>query len=153
MNQAAEKQSELGPRASVLVVDEDIEQLEFVRKVIQGIGCTVQACNSYTEGMHQLVSGAFDIVVVGQGSRNFDGRCVLEGATAFNRRLPVLVVAQHLEMGCYLEAMQLGAVDYIAEPFGGAEIIRVMRNWVPRRQAILDGEKRNSTSTSERPVA
>jgi len=153
MNQSEERQSELSPRGSVLVVDEDNEQLEFVRKTIQGIGCTVQACNSYAEGMHQLVSGAFDIIVVGQGSRKFEGRCVLEGASAFNRRLPVLVVAQHLEMGCYLEAMQLGAVDYIAEPFGGTEIARVMRNWTHRREAILNGEKRNSSSTSERPVA
>ena len=102
MKQPAKKRSEPIPRGAVLLIDEDPEQLEFVRGVVRGIGCTVQACNSYSEGMHQLVSGAFDIIVVGQGSRNFEGRCVLEGARAFNRRLPVLVVAQHLEIGCYL---------------------------------------------------
>ena len=52
--------------------------------------------------MRQLVSGAFDVIVVGQGSRNFEGRCVLEGANEFNRRLPVVVVARHVEMGRYL---------------------------------------------------
>jgi len=153
MNPSVEKRSEASPGGAVLLVDEDLEQLEFVRGVIQGIGYTVQACNSYAEGMHQLVSGAFDIIVVGQGSRNFEGRCVLEAASELKRRLPVLVVARHLEMVCYLEAMQLGAADYIAEPFGGAEIARVVRTWAPHRQAILDAEGRNSTSTPERPVA
>ena len=153
MNPPMEKRAEPAPGGAVLVVDEDLEQLEFVRGVIQGIGCTVQACHSYAEGMHRLASGAFDIIVVGQGSRNFEGRCVLECASEFNRSLPVVVVAQHLEMKCYLEAMQLGAVDYIAEPFAGAEIARVMRNWVPRRQALREAERRNSSSTSGRPCA
>jgi CheY-like chemotaxis protein len=113
MSQSVEKQSEPSPTGAVLLVDEDLEQLGFVQGIIQGIGYSVQACNSYIEGLCQLVSGAFDIIVVGQGSRNFEGRCMLEGATEFNRRLPVVVVAQHLEMECYLEAMQLEAVDYL----------------------------------------
>jgi DNA-binding NtrC family response regulator len=141
MNQSVEKQPERNPHGVVLVVDEDLEQLEWVGRVIRGMGYTVQACNSYAEGMRQLVSGAFDIIVVGQGSRNFEGRCVLEGVTEFNRRLPVIVVARHLEMGCYLEAMQMGAVDYLAGPFGDAEIARVMRNWAPRRRGSVEAEK------------
>ena len=153
MGQSVEKRCEPTSIGGVLLVDEDLEQLEFARGIIQGIGYSVQACNSYKEGMRQLVSGAFAVIVVGQGSRDFEGRCVLEGASEFNRRLPVVVLARDLEMECYLEAMQLGAVDYVAEPFGGAEIARVMRNWAPRRQAVLEGEKRNSTSTSERPDA
>jgi DNA-binding NtrC family response regulator len=91
--------------------------------------------------MRQLESGTFDIIVVGQGSRDLEGRCVLEGATAFNRRLPVVVAARHLEMGCYLEAMQLGAVDYLAGAFGSAEIARVIRTWAPRCKGSVEAEK------------
>ena len=153
MSQSVEKRCEPGSGGGVLLVDEDLEQQEFVRGIIQGIGYSVQACNSYTEGMRRLVSGAFDVIVVGQGSRNFEGRCVLEGASEFNRSLPVVVVARHLEMECYLEAMQLGAVDYLAGPFGGMEIARVIRNWVPRRKPIAEAERLTSSPTSERPVA
>ena len=153
MSQPVEMRSQPSLGGAVLLVVEDLEHLESVRRVIQGIGCSVQVCNSYTEGIHQLLSGAFDIIVVGQGSRNFEGRCVLEQATEFNRRLPVVVVARHLEMECYLEAMQLGAVDYLAEPFGGAEIARVIRNWAPRRKASVEAERLTPRPISERPVA
>ena len=141
MSQSVEKQSEPSPGGAVLLVDEDLEQLEWVGRVIQGIGYSVQACNSYTEGMRQLVSGAFDNVVVGQGSRDFEGRCVLESASGFNRHLPVVVVARHLEMGCYLEAMQLGAVDYLAGPFAATEVARVIRDWAPRRKDGIEAER------------
>jgi DNA-binding NtrC family response regulator len=153
MSQSVEKQSEPSPGGAVLLVDEDLEQLEWVGRVIQGIGYSVQACDSYTEGMRQLVSGAFDIVVVGQGSRNFEGRCVLESASEFNRHLPVVVVARHLEMGCYLEAMQLGAVDYLAGPFVGTEVACVMRNWAPRRKGGVEAERLTPEAISQKLAA
>jgi DNA-binding NtrC family response regulator len=141
MSQSVEKQSEPLPGGAVLLVDEDLEQLEWVGRIIQGIGYSVQACNSYGEGVPQLLSGAFDIVVVGQGSRDFEGRCVLEAASEFNRHLPVVVVARQLEMRCYLEAMQLGAVDYLAGPFASAEVARVVRNWAPRPKGGIEAER------------
>ncbi len=59
-----------------------------------------------------LESRAFEFIIVGQGSRFFEGRCVVERASKINLRLPVVVIARQLKMECYLEAMQLGAVDY-----------------------------------------
>ena len=153
MNQAAEVRSEPSSYASVLLIDEDLEQLEWVARIIRGIGYSVQACNSYTEGMRQLVSGAFDIIVVGQGGPQFEGRCVLECASEFNRRLPVVAVARHLEMSCYLEAMQLGAVDYLTGPLRGEEMARVMRTWAPRHNGGIEVEKPTSGPITQKPVA
>lgn len=150
MNQPAENPHGLIHGGTVLVVEEDLEHQESVRRIIEGIGYSVQTCNSYVEGIRQLVSGAFEIVVVSQGSRNFEGRCVLEAATEFNRRLPVVVVARHLEMACYLDAMQLGAVDYVAGPFGVEEIARVMRTHGPRRKAGVEAEGSISLPTPAR---
>jgi len=135
MNQPAEKLLESNRGAAVLLVDEEREYLEAVRRTIQGSGHRVNACNSYTEGIRQLESGAFDIIFVGQGSRNFEGRCVLECATAFDRHLPVVVVARYLEMGCYLEAMQLGAVDYISPGLSESEIARVVQTYSLHRKS------------------
>jgi DNA-binding NtrC family response regulator len=75
-----------------------------------------------------LDSNGFDLIIVSQGSRDFEGRCVLERATEIDRRLPVLVIARCLDMHCYLEAIQLGAVDYLAEPVPAAELGRLVAN-------------------------
>jgi DNA-binding response OmpR family regulator len=127
MNPSGEKQHKPHPGGKVLVVVEDSEHLEHVQGITEGMGYSVHTCNSYAEGIRKLESGAFDFVIVGQGSRFFEGRCVVERAIEINRQLPVVVVARQLEMECYLEAMQLGAVDYVAEPSVGAEIARLMQ--------------------------
>jgi FixJ family two-component response regulator len=66
--------------------------------------------------------------MVSQGTPNFEGSCVVKRATEINRSLPVLVVARCVDMGCYLEAMQLGAVDYLVEPLTVLEVVRVLEN-------------------------
>jgi DNA-binding response OmpR family regulator len=39
---------------------------------------------------------------------------------------PVVVLTRCLEMSCYLEAMQLGAVDYLEKPLPPAEFERLV---------------------------
>jgi len=50
---------------------------------------------------------------------------------------PVVVMARCLDMTCYLEAMQLGAADYLAEPVTFSEMERVLRNHRPTLGAVV----------------
>src|SRR5690348_2892223 len=112
------------PGAKALVVHEDLAELRYYRDILQGFGFGVQVCNSYKEGVQSLADEVFHFVIVSQGTPNFEGMCVLKRAIVIDRRLPVLVVARCLDMACYLEAMQLGAVDYLVEPLKVSEITR-----------------------------
>lgn len=100
------------------------------------------------EGINHLGSARFDVIVVVQGGPQFEGRCVLERAAKLDRRLPVIVVARILDMACYMEAKQLGAVAYIAGPSGAAEIARVVKNYAPRSRgrATTPGQTPNPAS-------
>ena len=131
----AESNSAIPRKATVLLVDEDPGDLHYYGVILQELGYRVRGCKSYEEGADVLGSEALDFIIVSQGSPNFEGRAVLERAVKVNRRLPVLVVARCLDMGCYLEAMQLGAVDYLVEPLTVSEIGRVLGN-VPRVQSM-----------------
>jgi len=73
MNPPEGKRHETDPGGKVLLVDEDSEYLEYIRRITEGMGHSVHACNSYAEGIRQLECGAFKLVVVGQGSRFFEG--------------------------------------------------------------------------------
>jgi DNA-binding NtrC family response regulator len=112
-------------------VVEEPEALHYYCHILEGSGYQVRACQSYAEGVCCLESEVFDFVMVSQGSRHFEGRCVLERAIEIDRRLPVVVVARALDVPCYLEAMHLGAVDYLEEPVTVAEMGRVLRNHPP----------------------
>jgi DNA-binding NtrC family response regulator len=67
-----------------------------------------------------------DFVVVSQGSPAFEGRCILQRAIEKDRHTPVLVLARSVDMNCYLEAMQLGAFDYLEKPISATEILKLV---------------------------
>jgi len=108
MHQKESTQPRCAPSAKALLVDEDAGDLQYYFNILEGYGCQVRVCNSYQEGVRCLADEVFEFVMVSQGTPNFEGSCVLKRAAQVNRRLPVLVVARCLDMGCYLEAMQLG---------------------------------------------
>lgn len=120
-------------RGNVLVVDEDRADLVYYRTVLQRVGCTVVTCVSYDEALDCLDAESFDLVVLSQGSSAFEGRRVLERALALDRGAQVLVVAHCLNMSCYLEAMQLGARDYMEEPVSEREMIRAVETCLGSR--------------------
>jgi DNA-binding NtrC family response regulator len=124
-------------KGKALLVDEYPEDLQYYFNILDAHGYRVKACSSYQEGVRCLGDEVFDFVVVSQGTPKFEGSCVLERATEANRGLPVLVVARCLDMGCYLEAMQLGAVDYLVEPLTVWEVSRVLENHPTKRSMAV----------------
>ena len=100
-------------RGKVLLVDDDARDRAFYREILRAVGFEVSPCHSYQEGARRVCQEAFDFIVVSQGSLAFEGREVLERAVETDRDLPVLVLAPCLHMEAYLDAMQLGAADYL----------------------------------------
>jgi DNA-binding NtrC family response regulator len=114
------------PQRKALVVDERPEGLEYYCAMLEAYGYQVRRCGAYLEGVLCLGNEGFNFVIVSQGSPKFEGSCVLKRAIEIDRSLPVLVVARCLDMGCYLEAMQLGAKDYLVHPLTAWEIGRLL---------------------------
>lgn len=127
------EQKRLGSKGYVLIVDEDAADLVYYRTVLQRAGCAVVTCNSYDEALDCLGAEHFDLIVLSQGSSAFEGRRVLEKVMAMDRAGQVLVVARVLNMSCYLEAMQLGARDYLEEPVPEHDMIRAAETCLTSR--------------------
>ena len=68
-----------------------------------------------------------DFVLVSQGGPAFEGRTVLDRSIQLDRHRAVLVVTRSIDMSCYLEAMQMGAVDYLEKPVAPSDLLRFIR--------------------------
>jgi DNA-binding NtrC family response regulator len=115
------------PRGSVLLVDEDEKDRKYFTALLGRMGYSVQSFDKHQEARRCLERECFDAVIVNQGSPAFETRQVLELTLHRNRHTPVVVLTRCLEMGCYLEAMQLGAVDYLEKPLAPTEFERLVR--------------------------
>jgi phosphoserine phosphatase RsbU/P len=124
VTEAGEKVQKL-PR--VLIVIDEPESLGHHSELLRAMGYEVLACDSYGDGLAMLQNEDFDLVTVGQGGMAFEGKGVVMRALEIDRNTPVLVLARNSDMDNYLEAMQLGAVDYLEMPVPQEEFLRVLR--------------------------
>lgn len=119
------EQDQKGPK--VLMVIDEPESLGHHSELLRALGYEVLTCDSYGQALMMLQNETFDLVTVGQGSMAFEGKDVVMRALEIDRSTPVLVLARTSDMENYLEAMQLGAVDYLEMPVPLEEFTRVLR--------------------------
>lgn len=119
-------------QGKVLLVDDEAQDLEYYGQILRACGYDVIQCESYSEGLGLLAHESFHCIIVSQGTPAFEGKILIEGAVESNRNLPVLVITRCHNIQCYIEAMQLGAVDYLEKPVAQNQIQWVMETHVRR---------------------
>lgn len=117
----------------VLVVDEDSKDRDYYRRLLEKQGNEVMTSSSFGDAMQRLLSERFDFAVIDQGSDRFEWRAVVEHALRPDHRTPVLVLARCHDMARYLEAMQLGVVDYLEKPLAASDLLRLVKANLPSR--------------------
>ncbi len=89
ISRSASKNTPLVHR-KILLVDESLRDLQYYAAILQWQGHEVRIAASYAEGRLAIEREHFDFVIVNQGSRQFEGRALVQRALEIERRLPVL---------------------------------------------------------------
>jgi DNA-binding response OmpR family regulator len=114
----------------ILLVDDDVQDLKFHFMIFHQHGYQVVACDSYAEAVRMLNHDDFDLVVLNQSGPVFEGQCVLERARRGDQDTPVLVLANHADMGVYLKVMELGAADYIEKGIASSVLVPIIKGYL-----------------------
>jgi len=118
---------------SILLVKKDRKGIRRYGTILRSAGCRVRTSLSYAEGARYLKREPYNLIVLDQGSRGFEGRGVLMRAMEVDPEVPVLVLAHSYDKGCYEGAMQAGALDYIEEPLSAGEIVALLETYIAPR--------------------
>ena len=121
-----------GDGARVLLVNNNPEDLFYYGGILQRLQCQVRTSSSFAKGAECLKHERYDLIVLDQGGSKFEGRQVLMTAMEVDTEVPVLVLARSYDRGCYEQAMQSGALDYVEGQLSEGEIVAFLETFVPR---------------------
>jgi CheY-like chemotaxis protein len=124
------KTSADGQDLRLLLVDENVNDLDYYAEVLRYLGYNVEPVDSYVRAASALGRERFDLVIVDQGSVNFEGRSVLSRAVEVDRQVPVLVLTRAVDADCCIEALDAGAHEYVQKPLTTAEIRQLVGDYV-----------------------
>jgi len=108
--------------AILLVDDEPLMRLSMV-DALEAVGYDVHAAASGTEGIEMIGQRTFDLVMTDLRLPGADGLAVLKTAKDNAPQTEVVVITAHGSVETAVEAMKLGAFDYITKPFQMDELL------------------------------
>ncbi len=135
-------------RFRVLVVDDHASAREAVADVLRQAHYEVVACASATEALVKLAASSFDVVVTDLQMPGMNG---LEFIREIERRrldVQILMITAHASVTSAVEAMRLGAFDYIEKPFDAVALERSVAQACDRRRLYGISAGGNAGSTT-----
>jgi DNA-binding NtrC family response regulator len=125
-------------QARVLVVDDEKAMLLALRGVLSREGHQVETASSGEAALPMLETGNFHVVITDLSLRGVSGMQVLEHAREVDPDVAVIMVTAYGSEKIAVQAMKLGAVDYVPKPFDNDElrvvVRRVVENVMLRRE-------------------
>jgi DNA-binding NtrC family response regulator len=113
-------------RLHVLVVDDDADVRGILMSVLARQGMTVADAVSGTEAMARLAREAHDVVLLDVMLPDSSGLEILRWARGADIDTEFIVLTGHADVETAVEAMRLGAYDFIPKPCKNAELIEVV---------------------------
>ena len=110
----------------ILVVEDDRNILSIIQTILDTNGYQVLTAQRCQQGILMLSSHMPDLVVLDLGLPDMDGEEFIR-ITRRSSMIPIIVLSARSDEKDKVNALDLGANDYITKPFGTAELLARVR--------------------------
>lgn len=100
----------------ILLIDDEANLRQTLTRILQRSGFEVTTAANGEEALHRLADNPFDLVLLDIRLPGMSGLEVLERIRKQDIRIPVILLTAHGTLQSALEAIRLGATDYILKP-------------------------------------
>ena len=112
---------------SILIVDDDKNILLSLSIALEKLNVPVETAASGEEAMEKLGQGDYEFMLLDLRMPGMDGMEVLRRVSQQRPEIKVIIITAYGSIDLAVEAMKLGAVDFLQKPFDVAEVRGVVR--------------------------
>ena len=115
---------------SILIVEDDITFSLMLTTWLGKKGFVVRSSSSASDAKRRLGEEAFDLVISDLRLPDSDGIDLLKWLKSTHPSLPLIMMTSYAEIQTAVQAMKLGAADYIAKPLNPDELLGKIKELV-----------------------
>lgn len=122
---------------SILIIEDDITFSLMLKTWLGKKGFEVQSAASVADARRRLETGGYALVLSDLRLPDGDGIELLKWLKTSHPSLPLIMMTSYAEIQTAVQAMKLGAADYISKPLNPEELLGKIRE-------VIGGEKREA---------
>ena len=120
------------PGGRVLIVDDDAGHRELLRDLLAGEAARIDLAEGGREALDRVRSDPPDLLLLDVRMPGMSGIEVLRSLRAAGSTLPTIAITAFAEVDDAVEAMKLGAVDYLKKPVDLTSLVELVRRHLGR---------------------
>jgi len=124
--------------AKILVIDDEDSMCNFMEIMLSKDGYSVETTTSGGEAINLLKDNNYDLVIADLNMPEMSGIDVLKGIKAFKLEQEIIMMTAFASVDTAIEAMKLGAADYITKPFKIDEIKIAIEKSINRQKLLVE---------------
>ncbi len=111
----------------LLIIDDEESMRHMLQVMLQKAGYAVQTAADGVEGLEQIAKQDFDFVLCDLRMPNMDGMTFLKKSKQTYPDQTVIMMSAYGTIDTALEAMTIGAYDYVSKPFKQDEVLLTLK--------------------------
>ena len=127
-------------REKILIVEDEARIARFISTILNNNGYEAMQVHTGQEALSMISSHCPDLVILDLGLPDMDGLSVLKEVRAWSS-LPVVVVSARSHERDKVDALDLGADDYLTKPFGTDELLARVRTAIRHTRTISGNDE------------
>jgi two-component system response regulator FlrC len=137
--------------ARILIADDEAGIREFVADALELDGHEIVQAEDGARAASWLDTCSFDLLLTDLKMPGLDGMTLLRKVRAEQPEVQVIVLTAHGTVNTAVEAMKLGAFDYLQKPIGSPEELSLLVSRALERRRLLDLEARTERAAELEP--
>ena len=119
----------------ILAVDDSVNALELIKRHLQPAGYSVITAESAEVAVRLLKQTAIDLVITDLKMPSVSGLDLIRHIRTHYREPAVLMITGYPSIGSAVEAVRLGAEDYLPKPFTKKELLEAVQSALKKQSA------------------
>ena len=124
----------------ILVVDDEQSMAQFLGIVLRKEGYQVSTATNGRDALEKVKSDPFDVVITDIKMPGMDGIQLLQGLKKYDPSLPVVIMTAYASQQSAIDAVNLGAFQYLIKNAKNDEIKLVVRNAIEMRKVRAENQ-------------
>ncbi len=121
----------------ILLVEDDPSTRRLLEYLLTSDGHLIRQAQDGAEALALLKEEPFDLILTDLYMPNVDGMTLLKEVRALEPDLPVLMLTAHSSLKSAIEAIRMGAYDYLEKPVDHDRLRTVVKNVLSHRRLQL----------------
>lgn len=122
----------------ILAVDDERGMRDLLRKVLSKEGYEVITAEDGEEGLNLIKENSFDIVIADLDMPIMNGIEMIKRAKDFDPNITIIIITAYASIESAVEALKLGAYDYLIKPFEIDELKIIVKKAFERINLVTE---------------